>query len=895
MRGLRVFFFRLRGVAASLWPVSDRHDEFAAELESHIAMHVEDGVRAGLSAEEARRQALLKLGGAEQTRQAYRERQTLPWLEHFAQDVRYALRGFRRNPVFAITAILTIALGIGSTTAVFSVVDRILFRALPYAQDDRIVSIGLVQSLEKQEFMLGSFFYDWRDQQRPFSAFASQGTSPHACDLIETNPAQLGCIEVQAGFLPMLGIAPVLGRNFSPDEDKPHGPPVALISYALWKGHFGGDPGILSRQIDVDGHLTRVIGVLPQTFELPTLGEADVVVPMALNEGKERKANPGHPMRTFARLKPGLSVAEARAEMEPLFLRTQQTLIPAPLRNDFHLSIRSLRDRQTQDVQLMAWILLAAVLAVLLIACGNVAGLMMARGGARERELAVRSALGASRARLIRQTLTEAFLLSLAGAAAGMALAEGLLRAFLALAPTGIPFLDRVHLDLRIAGFTVLLALAGGTIVGIFPALEKPRSLAAAAQTATCRAHAVLRRGLVVGQIAASMILLAGAALLLRSFAGMELESLGVNTRGILSVNISLPDSRYDTGQKKMQFYLQAEEAARRLPGVRAVGWSDSLPPGGWSNETRLSGLVVAGRPQPSAEIGGRVTTRLVTPDYFRALDIPILQGRNFSEEDRSADEPEMIVSRLLAASLFPGENPIGQRIQKTPDGPWYTVVGVAQNVKNEGLTTQDEPEVYLLRRNVPEDWSGRAIVGEDMSGGAPMLVIDTILSPKDVTPWVRAQIAQLDPTVPVGMETLTARVNKLADRPRFETALLGFFAFTGLAMAVIGLYGVIAFMATQRTREIGVRMALGASRVDILRLIAGEGLRLIVLGGGLGLVASLCLSRLLKSLLFDVSPYDPASFLSVTILLAGVALAATLIPARAAMRTNPTESLRAE
>jgi predicted permease len=368
-----------------------------------------------------------------------------------------------------------------------------------------------------------------------------------------------------------------------------------------------------------------------------------------------------------------------------------------------------------------------------------------------------------------------------------------------------------------------------------------------------------------------------------------------MSTSGILSATIALPDSRYDTGEKKMQFYLQAEGAVRRLPGTRAVGWSDSLPPGGWKNEVRLSGLTIAGRAHPSAEIGGQVVVRGVTADYFRALDIPVLEGRNFSEEDRNANDTEMIVSRLLAARLFPGESPIGQRIQKTPDGPWYTVVGVAQNAKNDGLTSEELPEIYWLRRNVPEDWGGRAIVGGEMSGGAPMLVIDTVQAPKVVIPWVRAQIAQLDPTVPVETEPLTAKVDKLAARPRFETVLLGFFAFTGLAMAVIGLYGVIAFMAMQRTREIGVRMALGASRADILRLITGEGLRLIVLGAGLGLAASLCLSRLLKSLLFEVSPYDPASFLSVTLLLAGVALAATLIPARAAMRTNPTESLRAE
>src|ERR1035437_7652971 len=427
MRRLRALWMRLRGLAFG-W----RQDgEFAAELESHVTMHTEDGIRAGLNPDEARRQALLQLGGAEQTRQAYRERRTLPWLENLLRDVRYALRGFRLNPVFTITVIATLALGIGATTAVFSVVDRILFRSLPYAHEDRIVSVGLmqslerqefmlggffyewrgnqktfeafaspetmlyasdldrivsvglIQSLERQEFMLGGFFYEWRDNQKPFEAFASQEAMLHACDLVETNPAQLNCIHAQAGFLPLLGISPVLGRNFLPEEDRPNGPRVALISYGFWLDHYNRDPDILNRQIDVDGSLARVIGVLPRGFELPTLQAADVMLPMALDEGQERKAFPGHPMRTFARLRPGVSIQQAKAEMEPLFLHTQ-SWIPQDIRKDFHLSVRSLRDRETKDVQLTAWILLGSVLAVLLIACANVASLMMARGEARE-------------------------------------------------------------------------------------------------------------------------------------------------------------------------------------------------------------------------------------------------------------------------------------------------------------------------------------------------------------------------------------------------------------------------------------------------------------------------------------------------------------------------------
>jgi predicted permease len=881
MHKLRALWIRLRGLIGA----RRDEDDFAAELESHVAMHTEDGIRAGLSPVEARRQALIRLGGAEQTRQAYRERRTLPWLENLLRDVRYALRGFRRNPVFTITVIVTLAVGIGATTAVFSVVDRILFRSLPYAHDDRIVSVGLVQSLEREEFTLGGFFFDWRDNQKPFEAFASQEALPHSCDLVENNPAQLNCIHAQAGFLPLLGISPVLGRNFLPEEDRPNGPRVALISYGLWQDHFNRDAGILDRMIDVDGSPARVIGVLPRGFELPTLQAADVMMPFALDEGAERASSPGHPMRTFARLWPGISIAQATAELDPLFAHTRDTLIPAPIRKDFHLSVRSLRDRETKDVQLTAWILLASVLAVLLIACANVAGLMMARGESRERELAVRSALGASRGRLIRQALTEAALLSLAGATVGMGLAEALLRVFLKLAPTGIPFLTRAGVDLRIASFTVLLALVCGAFFGLLPALQKPRAVALAARVANSRRRTVLRRSLVAGQIAVSLVLLSGAALLLRSFQNIEQQKLGLQTNGVLTARIALPGFRYDTGQKKMAFYLQAEAALRRLPGIRAVAFSDSLPPGGWNSGRRYSDLAAEGKPHAAQGTGGSVVARSVTPDYFRALNIPIVRGRSLAEEDRSSSEQRVVLSRLMAARLFPNEDPIGKRVQPGHDGPWETVAGVAENVKNNGLTEQDDPEIYSLRHSAAEDWGPPA----------PVMIVDALLPASTVAPWVRSQIAQLDPTVPVEIEPLSQTVSKLADRPRFETALLGFFAFCGVLMAVIGLYGVIAFVAAQRTQEIGVRMALGATRLDILRLIAGEGLRLIVLGGALGLGAALAMAQLLKSLLYNVGPHDPLLYAAAMLLLALVALAATLIPARAATKIEPMQALRTE
>jgi predicted permease len=399
-----------------------------------------------------------------------------------------------------------------------------------------------------------------------------------------------------------------------------------------------------------------------------------------------------------------------------------------------------------------------------------------------------------------------------------------------------------------------------------------------------------MRKIMVAAQIAVSMMLLAGAALLARSFTSLQSQPLGMQTRGIVTASISLNRYRYTTPQAVMQFFLQAEAALRKLPGVTAVGLSDTVPPGGYRRDHIYSIMEVAGRPPMTGTTGGMVAWRWVTPDYFKALDIPIVQGQGFTEEQRTSNEHFMILSRALAERLFAGQNPsqdpIGQRIKPVPAGPWFTVLGVAANVKNSGLGAEDEPEYYQLWRGVAEDWQ---------QPHSAVLIVKTALAPQALTPWIRAQIGGIDATVPVDVETLDERVGKLADRPRFETALLGFFALTGLSMAVIGLYGVIAYIAAQRTQEIGVRMALGADRADILRLIFAEGLRLVVLGGVAGMVAALAVSRVLKSLLFSVGPQDPVSYIAVAILLGLVALAATLIPARAAMKTDPMAALRVE
>jgi len=857
------------------------HSDLDEELAFHIEQSTLQKIATGASPEEARRQTLIDFGGIERTREQSHQQRPGWWLETLAQDIRYALRGFRRNPLFTATVIVTLALGIGTTTAVFSVVDPILFRALSYGHPDRLVSVGLTAPINPQEFMLGGSFYDWRDNQKPFEAFAVEGVSDH-CDLTERNPARLTCAKVEANLLPTLGISPVLGRNFLPEEDRPNGPKVALLSYGFWLTHYNRDSGIVDKLIEIDGKSVRVIGILPKDFEMPDLIPADVVVPLAIDQAVERKSDPGSVLFAFARLKPGVSLEQATAQLQPLFEYSLK-LVPPAFRKEVHFIVRSIRDRQMNDVRPAAWILLGAVLALLLIACSNVASLFLTRAATRERELAVRSALGASRGRLIRQTLTETMLLTVAGAAIGWLLAELLLRVFASIAPAGLLFLGKAQLNLRIMLFTVLLSLVCGAIFGLIPALQKPRAEALIARSMSHPTHAVLRRTLVVAQIAVSMILLSGAALLLRSFRNLQQQNLGMQTHGVLTAAIVLPQYRYSTGQKQMEFFQQVESRLRRLPGVSSVGLSDTLPPGGVHREQIYSVLKVDGRPPSANGTGGMVSWRWVTPAYFHALDIPIVRGHGFIEGERTSSDHLMILSSSLAARLFPDGNPIGQRIRPNPAVPWYTVVGIAANVKNAGLSGPPNPEFYQLRRNLAEDWD---------RWGATM-IMETTVPTDTMMPWVRTQIAEVDPTVAFQIETLSQRVSRLAERPRFESALLGFFAFTGLLMAIIGLYGITAFMVTQRTQEVGVRMALGASRSNILRLILWDGIRLIALGGAVGLCAALAVSRLLKSLLFSIGPHDPATFIGVTALLALVALAATLLPARSATKVDPVVALR--
>jgi putative ABC transport system permease protein len=785
-------------------------------------------------------------------------------------NLRYAVRGLWKAPTFAFAAIFAVAIGTGAGTAVFSVIDRILFRSLPYAQAGRLVSVGLVAPIIPQEFMLGSDYVVWRTRQTPFQSITSW-TGVADCDLTDTNAVRLTCAQVEASFLGTLGVQLTAGRSFTADQDRPNAPRVAILSYGLWQSRFGGDRRVVGKTLPLDGESTTVVGVLPRQFELPGLEHADVLVPQALNLAEQERPRTGRVLRSVARLKPDVTVAQAVAALQPLFKESLE-FVPPQFRKEVGLRVRLLRDRQIQDARLASWILLGAVAAVLLIACANVANLLLARAAGRQRELAIRTALGASCWRLIRQALTESLLLAAIGGAAGCVLAILLLRIFVALAPEGIPRLQQASVDARVLLFTLAVSLGSGLVFGW-----------AAVAGGGARRHFV-RQGLVAAQICVSLILLTGASLLLRSLWNLQNQPLGMQTDSVLTASITLGQKSYGEPARQLAFFEELEGRLGRLPGVTQLAVSDSLPPSGPARSTIYSVIDVRGRARSAAGTGGMVTWRSVTPAYFAVLEIPVLRGRAFQEQDRDPRGTAVVLSDTLARRMFPGEDPLGKQIQPGRSGPWLSVVGVAGNVKNSGLAERDDPEFYVVRKHAAET-----------AGRTATVILRTANDPRAMSRWVRATAAELDPTVPVNIETLSQRVGKLAQRPRFNALLLGLFAGMGLTLAAIGIYGVMSFLVTQRTREIGVRMALGATPGAVAGLVLAHAARWTAAGAALGAIGSLWAARLLDSLLFHVSAGDPWTLTSAIALLSGTALAAAWIPARRAARVDPMEALRQE
>ena len=813
------------------------------------------------------------------------------FFESFVQDLRYAARASARRPGFAIAAMLAIAVGIGATTAVFSVVDRVLFRSLPYGDPDGLVSIGFLAPIDRDEFLLGADYVEWRAHQQPFEQITALRPGIQDCDVTDTHPERLGCAFADAAFLPTFRVTPLLGRNFTAEEDRPNTAKVALISYALWRSRFGADANVLGRTMPLDGAPVTIIGVLPRDFEMPT-ANADVLEPLALDPAGQRRPNTGAVLRGFARLKPGVTAPQARAAMEPLFQESLK-FVPKQFITDVRLSVRPLRDRQLGDARTASWLLLASVLAVLLIACADVANLLLARSAERSREIAVRFALGARRARIVRQFLTESFALGAGGGVLGIALAFWLLRTFVAIAPTAFPDLGKATLDGRVLAFAIVASLLSGALAGLAPALQKPRAEALAGSRTVAMQRGWFRQLLLVSQIALSVVLLAAAGVLLRSLWQMQSVPLGMSTENVVVGHISLGKLRYGNDAQQQQFWEELESRVARTPDVTAFAISDSVPPAGGIRGTLLANLSIAGRPPVAAQgTGGSVVWRGVTPGYFEALGIPVVRGRGFSESDRNSSDDIVILSEALAHKLFPDGDAVGQRVRFGfgATSPWHTIIGIVRDVKNNGLTGGD-PEFYLLRKRTQR--YGLAAAG--YNSPAAFLAVRTPARPQAMEQWIKSEIAAIDPTLPVDLGTMDQRVGQLTARPRFDAELLAAFACIGLLLAAIGLYGVMAFLVAQRTPEIGVRMALGATPGMIAKLIFGYAGRWTIAGISVGVLGAWWATRLLRSLLFQTSANDPAILTAAAVLLLVVAGLAAWVPSRRAARVDPMVALRNE
>jgi putative ABC transport system permease protein len=865
-------------------------EDLSEELRSHLEMRAEVNTAAGMTPEQARAAARRQFGNPTLIHEETRRVHVNEYLETVAQDLRYAVRGFLRNPAFTLTAILALALGIGATTAVFSVVDRVLFRALPYADADRLVSFGIMAPLASSEFFFSGPYLEWRRADTPFAAMTSWSGMVD-CDLSDRNPARLACAHVESTFLPTFGIHPLIGRNFTTFEDTPHGAKVALLSHGLWRSRFAGDPRVLGRIIHLDGEPVTVIGVLPRDFELPRLNQADILVPQRLAPPLTA-GGPGHAIRTFARLKPGIRIRQAYAGLQPLFARFMTTVPPA-FRKEVTLRLRSVRDLQTQDARLASWLLLGSVAAVLLIACANVANLVLARAAQRRREMAVRAVLGAGPRRLIRQTLTESLLLAVIGGAAGCGLAWLLLRVFLSIAPAGIIHLEQARLDQRVLLFTLATACASGLLFGLAPALESPRVETLAGWRAIGATRGAFRKALVVAQVCASLVLLTGAGLLMRSLWNLENAPLGLRgTSSIIEAHFVLGLENYRQPARQMAFFERLEARLDRLPGVTAAALSDSIPPSGPMRAMPYTAIQAERHPRYTKGVGGMIGWRFITPGYFAAMGVPILRGRGFTPQDRNAAENSVVISASLARRLFPQEDPIGRHVRFS-GAPWYTVAGICGDVKSQGLAEPAGPEYYLVRRRGDDPVYRNQMPPTGWRGA--YAIIRTPEDPAAAADTLRRTIAALDPTVPIEVRTMRERVGRLAERPRFDATLLGLFAAMGVLLAAIGLYGVIAFLVAQRTQEIGVRMALGATPPDIVKLMLSHVARWTLLGTLLGIAGSLASAHWLRAMLFGVTAYDPVAIASAVVLLLSVAMLAAWLPSRRAARVDPMRALRIE
>ncbi|HSA57537.1 MAG TPA: ABC transporter permease [Gemmatimonadaceae bacterium] len=861
--------------------------EVERELRAHLRLKEDELIARGMSRDEAAREARRAFGDervvagecvAVRTGRAASHARRERW-RSVVQDARIAVHGFRRAPGFTAVVVVTLALGIGANTAIFSVIDAVVGRGVPYRDPARLMAPSLEEnvSISKQRLEL------IRARQRSLTSVA--GYSRWGLTLTGSGEAeQLQGAVVTADLFDALGVPAAIGRTFVDGEDRPGRSDVVVLGHGLWTERFGADSGILGRVLRLNGRPHAVVGVMPPGFAFPVAG-ARLWVPTTIVADSTDDYVSGY-LLMVGRLRPGASrdasLADLRRVVRELAAERLAGFQPG---DESTVRIVPLGDVLVGDVGRVLFLLLAAVAFVLLIACVNVANLLLARASARGREFAVRASLGAGRGRLVRQALTESVLLAVAGGAAGVLLALGLIHAFAASVPANSPGAATIGLDLRVLLFALGLSLTVGIVFGLAPALQLARGapgdvLREGGRGGTMGAHRYrLMRSLVVGEVALAVVLAIGAGLALESFRRLQGEHPGFRAEGVLSFSVTIDATRYPSPESQAQFFDDLFDRLGAVPGTREVGAIHLLPlaGGNWNPS-----LVIEGRPLPEGATPREVDWRLVTPGYFRTMEIPLLAGRVFEETDQMGTPPVAVINRALADRYFRGENPIGQRVRTFFEGRGNpaTIVGVVGDTKDQALAGATRPQIYRSFWQRPQTWMS--------------VLVRTAGSPSSIAPAVRETMRALDPNAPVtDVRRLIDVVASSIAQPRLMMWLLGLFGALAVGLGAIGIYGVMSYVVQQRTPEIGVRMALGARPLDIRRLVLGDALRLAGIGLGLGVLGALALTRFLATQLYEVSVRDPAVYAACLVLLAGIAAAASWLPARRAARSQPTDLLR--
>ncbi|HWP42364.1 MAG TPA: ABC transporter permease, partial [Blastocatellia bacterium] len=807
-------------------------------------------------------------------------------MDRFRQDLVYALRNLRKSPGYAAVTVLTLALGIGANTAIFSVVNTLLLSPLRFKDPDRLVMVwekNIPRNRERNVVSPANFL-DWNSQNQVFEQMAA--LSDIQVNLTNAGePEELEAQIVTASFFPLLGVQPVHGRAFLDSEDVPNAERVTIISNRLWQGRFGADPQLLGKTITLNGRNYTVVGIMPPGFYFLN-NETDVWVPMALNTGIDYREVTGRYLRAVARLKPGVTLSQAQAEMTLIASRLEQSY--REFNAGWSANVFPLQQEVVGDIRPALLVLLGAVGFVLLIACANVANLLLARAATRQKEFALRAALGASRGRLVRQLLNESLLLGVLGGAAGLALAYWAIELLMKFNPGNIPRLDEVSLDGRVLAFTLGVSVLTGLIFGAVPALQASRpdlneSLKEGGRgTAGGAGHRRLRSIFVVSEVALALVLLVGAGLMIKSFIRLQQVDLGYNPENVLTARVLLPGSKYGDNPKRAAFFKQATERIANIPGVQAAGAISWLPLVGLGSATTFW---VDGRPEPPPGEKPATDVRVITPGYFAAMGIPLIKGRIFDERDTAESPRVLIINETMAREFFPGEDPIGKRLIISWDRPELPdeIIGVVGDAKLVSVSGEARPAIY---------WPH----ARQASYSLMTFVVRTAGDPLAMAGSLVREIRAIDPEQAVAsIQTMEDVVSASIARPRFNMLLLGLFASVAMVLAAVGIYGVMAYSVSQRTHEIGIRMAMGAQRADVLRLIVGQGMALTLAGIGIGLAGAFFLTELMSSLLFGVEATDPLTFTIISLLLACVAFAACYIPARRATKLDPMVALRYE